>query len=75
LQHLRPAEAGRVQHVDLAACAAAIGAIGLTAAGLLTPMIAGAALAHSGSWAVNELTEGGLKVILFEAGRHPDIVL
>jgi choline dehydrogenase-like flavoprotein len=27
----------------------------------------------SGSWAVKELTEGGLKVVLFEAGRNLDI--
>jgi choline dehydrogenase-like flavoprotein len=27
----------------------------------------------SGSWAVRELTEGGLKVVLFEAGRNLDI--
>jgi hypothetical protein len=39
------------------------------------PILAGAAVAHSGSWAVDELTEGGLNVVLFEAGRHPDIVL
>ena len=32
-QHLRPAEAARVQHLDLAACAAAIRAIRLTAGG------------------------------------------
>jgi choline dehydrogenase-like flavoprotein len=25
----------------------------------------------SGSWAAKELTEGGLKVVLFEAGRKP----
>src|ERR1700757_1453371 len=27
----------------------------------------------SGSWAVKELTEGGLKVVLLEAGRNLDI--
>ena len=27
----------------------------------------------SGSWAVKELTEGGLRVILLEAGRSPDV--
>ena len=27
----------------------------------------------AGSWAVKELTEGGLKVVLLEAGRDPDL--
>jgi len=27
----------------------------------------------SGSWAVKELTGGGLKIVLFEAGRNLDI--
>ena len=27
----------------------------------------------SGSWAVKELTEGGLKIVVFDAGRNLDI--
>jgi transposase InsO family protein len=47
LQHQRPAEAARVQHLDLACVRGPIRVIRLTAGGMLTPMVAGPAVGAS----------------------------